>query len=230
MFKKTSVFLCVINKQSKDCSEYTCRDIYRIVIDTMNQYAYLALGTQPTIDWYFDSCSDVVRVHDAVTALKVQQDAERRAAWDKTEAERRKAEEEKRKKIDEVRKQYEYEDDNFIIRLPRNGTEITNEGINQSICIGGYVSDHANGRTNLFFLREKSEPDVPFYAIEMGNDKVVRQIHGYCNKWLGNNPEAIPTVVRWLRKNGIKCSEHILTCTAKGYGSTAEHCKMPVVD
>jgi hypothetical protein len=131
------------------------QDIYRIVIDTMNQYAYLALGTQPTIDWYFDSCSDAVRVHDAFTALKVQQDAERRAAWDKTEAERRKAEEEKRKKIDEVRKQYEYEDDNFIIRLPRNGTEITNEGINQSICIGGYVSDHANGRTNLFFLREK---------------------------------------------------------------------------
>lgn len=206
------------------------QNIYRIIVDTMNQYSFLVLGTQPTIDWYFDSCSDVVRVHDAVTALKVQQDAERRAAFDKTEAERRKAEEEKRKKIDEIRKQYEYEDDNFIIRLPRNGTEITNEGINQSICIGGYVSDHANGRTNLFFLREKSEPDVPFYAIEMGNDKVVRQIHGYCNKWLGNNPEAIPTVVRWLRKNGIKCNEHILTCTAKGYGSTAEHCEMPIVD
>ena len=40
MFKKTSVFLCVINKQSKDCSEYTCRDIYRVVIDKPDATVY----------------------------------------------------------------------------------------------------------------------------------------------------------------------------------------------
>lgn len=205
-------------------------NIYQIVMDVMTTYRYLNAGTEPAINWYFDSYSDVVRTHDALIALRTQQDAERRSYWDKSAAERMRLEEEKRKKTDKDRKQYEYEDDNFIIRLPKDGAEITNEGIKQRICIGGYVSRHSLGQTNLFFIRKKSEPDTPFYAIEMSNQKNVIQIHGYCNKWLGNDPEVIPTVVRWLRKNNIKCDEKILTCMATGYGSIDRHCKMPVVD
>lgn len=203
---------------------------YTLIMDAVSAYNYLERGTKPAIDWYFDSYSDVVRAHDALVALKLQQDAERRARWSATEAERMAKDEEKRKKLDKERKAYEYEDDDFIIRLPNSGTEITTEGIAQHICIGGYVSRHSNGETNLFFLRKKSEPDVPFYAIEMHNGNVINQIHGFGNKWLGNNPEAIPTVVRWLRKNNIKCDEKILTCVATGYGSINRYCKMPVVD
>jgi hypothetical protein len=79
-------------------------------------------------------------------------------------------------------------------------------------------------------LRRKDDEITPFYAIEMNNDKQIVQIHGFCNKWLGNNPEAIPTVIRWLRKHDIKCDQQILTCTAKGYGRTNEYIAMPVVD
>jgi hypothetical protein len=143
------------------------------------------------------------------------QDAERRAMWDIEAAERCKKEEEKRIKLDKERKTYEYEDDKYIIRLPKDGTEIVQEGNMHHICIGGYVSRHSTGGTNLFFLREKDAESLPFYAIEMNNDKQIVQIHGFGNKWLGNNPEAIPTVVRWLRKHDINCSEKILTCKAK---------------
>jgi hypothetical protein len=203
---------------------------YRLANDTLNSSRQLNAGTRPEIDWYFDDYSDLVRAHDAVVALKAAQDAERRAYWSMSEAERVKKEEEKRQKIDKERKQYEYEDDAYIIRLPKDLTEIVNEGAKQSICIGGYTSRHANGGTNLFFLREKSNPDKPFYAIEMGNDKSIVQIHGYCNQWLGNHPDAIPTVIRWLRKNGITCSDRILTCTAKGYSGTSNYVPMPIVD
>jgi hypothetical protein len=149
--------------------------------------------------------------------------------WHLGSAERQKKEEENRIKIDENRKKYEYEDDNYIIRLPNSGTEIVTEGSKQRICIGGYVSSHSLGQTNLFFIRRKSEPDIPFYAIEMKNGVVI-QIHGYCNKWLGCDPEVIPTVVRWLRKNNIKCDEKILTCKATGYGAINQYVPMPVVD
>lgn len=201
--------------------------VYTTARDTFNAYGQLNYGTQPAMDWYFDSYSDLHRAHDAILALQQEQYAERRAIYDKQTAERRK-EEEKRIKLDEQRRHLEYEDYEYVIRLPFNGAEIVDEGTKQRTCIGGYVSDHALGRTNLFFLRKKSEPDKPFYAIEMKNNNVI-QIHGYCNKWLGNNPEAIPTVIRWLRKNGISCSDHILTCTATGYTSTNTHCPMPVV-
>lgn len=203
--------------------------IYGAINDTINMYNALNVGTKPDIDWYFASRSDVVRAHDAIDALKRAQDAERRAVWDKREAERLKREEERRKKIDEDRKVYEYEDDNFIIRLPKDGNEIVREGSLQHICIGGYVSRHSTGNTNLFFLRKKNEPDMPFYAIEMNNGNSIIQIHGFGNRWLGNNPEAIPTVIRWLRKNKIHCDEKILTCASTGYGATANYVPMPVV-
>lgn len=203
---------------------------YSVLNDTLNGYASLNAGTQPEINWYFDSYSDLVRAHNAIDELRRAQDAERRAMWDLAAAERLKKEEEKRKKIDEERKEYEYEDDDYIIRLPKDLSEIVTEGSVLHICIGGYTTRHAFGQTNLFFLRKKSEPDTPFYAIEMDNAKNIVQIHGFANKWCGNNPEIIPTIVRWLRKNNIKCDTKILTCTAKGYCTNNTYIPMPVVD
>jgi len=204
--------------------------VYRLVNDTMSQARSLNAGTCPTINWYFDDYSDLVRAHDALVALKNAQDAERRAYYELSVQERQKKDEEKRKKIDKERKQYEYEDDLYIIRLPKDSTEIVDEGTKQHICIGAYTSRHAEGHTNLFFLRAKSNPDKPFYAIEMNNHKTIVQIHGFGNSWLGNHPDAIPTVIRWLRKNGISCSDQILTCTAKGYGRVNSYVPMPIVD
>lgn len=205
-------------------------DVYTVLDDTLNRYNTLNYGSQPEINWYFDSYSDVVRAHDAIDELKRAQDAERRAMYNVAEAERLKREEKKREELDKKRKEYEYEDDDYVIRLPKDLNEIVREGSMQRICIGGYTSRHATGQTNLFFLRRKSVPEAPFYAIEMDSTKRIVQIHGMCNKWLGNNPEAIPTVIRWLRKNGIKCDDRILTCKAMGYSSVNDYVPMPVVD
>ena len=202
---------------------------YRLIKDTANVYERLA-SPKPEIDWLFDSYSDIVRAHDALTELLNEQEVARRAYWDASEAERRRKDDERRKKVDEERKCYEYEDDNFIIRLPRDVQEIITEGSRQNICIGGYTTRHSRGDTNLFFLRRKDDATVPFYAIEMNTNKVIVQIHGFGNKWLGNDPDAIPTVVRWLRKHDIKCDDAILTCTARGYSRTTDYIEMPIVD
>lgn len=202
----------------------------RIVYDTITSYNALNIGSQPAINWVFDTVSDAVRAHDAIVELKAEQDRERRVMSNVSAAERRKKEDERRAKVDEERKHYEYEDDEFIIRLPKNVQEIVEEGSIQRICIGGYTTRHSVGDTNLFFLRKKDNENAPFYAIEMNNAKNIVQIHGFGNRWLGNNPEAIPTVMRWLRKNGIKCADTILTCKSTGYGSRNDYVPMPVID
>ena len=204
--------------------------IFTMARDTIEAYNRLEVSRRIDVDWYFDDVSDVIRAHDVLVELDRIQSEERRALWNMKEAERRKKEEEKRKKLDKERQIYEYEDADFIIRLPKDASEIVQEGSTQHICIGGYVSRHSMGDTNLFFLRRKSEPDKPFYAIEMNNSYNIVQIHGFGNRWLGNNPEAIPTVVRWLRKHDIKCSDDKLTCKSTGYCSTKEYVVMPVVD
>lgn len=204
--------------------------VIRIFIDTLDMYKRIDFVRRPAIDWDFDSYSDIVRVHDALIEIRRLQDEENRARWNMDAAERRKKEEERRKKVDEKRKFYEYEEDNYLIRLPKDCDEIVQEGVAQHICIGGYTRTHSEGNTNLFFLRKKDDPTVPFYAIEMGNDKHIIQIHGFGNKWLGNDPDAIPTVVRWLRKHDICCDDKILLCTAKGYSSNRDYIAMPKVD
>ena len=200
-----------------------------MLVDTIKSYKELDAARRPEINWYFDSYSDAVRAHDALIAIQRIQQRERMALYSMEYAERLKKEDEMRQKIDEGRKHYEYEDDNFIIRLPLENNEIISEGSDQHICISNYVNSHSTGHTNLFFLRHKDAPNTPFYAIEMRDNSII-QIHGFGNKWLGNNPEAIPTVVRWLRKHNITCDQHILTCTATGYRSTNSHIPMPVVE
>ena len=205
-------------------------NIFTVVRDAMSAYQNLPVERRFNVDWYFDNVSDAVRIHDALIELKRLHDEERRAFYNLQEAERRKKEEAKCKKLDEERKVYEYEDEQYIIRLPKDSSEIIAEGSTQHICIGSYTSRHALGDTNLFFLRKKSEPNKPFYAIEMSGSKNIVQIHGFGNKWLGNDPDAIPTVIRWMRKHDIKCSKEILTCKATGYGMSREFVPMPVVD
>jgi hypothetical protein len=202
---------------------------YGIAADLLYDYKYL-YENRPEIDWYFDGFSDLTRAHDAVSEIKRRRDEERRAMWDMNAAERLKKQEEKRKKVDEERKQYEYEDDKYIIRLPIDSNELVTEGNKQHICIGGYAYRHSMGETNIFFLRKKEHTEMPFYAIEMNNDKKIIQIHGFGNKWLGNDPEAIPTVIRWLRKHGINCTDEILTCKSHGYCAVNEYVPMPIVD
>ena len=200
-----------------------------MLVDTIKSYKELDSVRRPEINWYFDSYSDAVRAHDALIEIQRIQQRERMTLNNMAYAERLKKEDEMRQKIDEGRKHYEYEDDNFIIRLPLDNNEIVCEGSDQHICISNYVSSHSTGYTNLFFLRRKDAPNTPFYAIEMRDGNII-QIHGFGNKWLGNNPEAIPTVVRWLRKYNINCDQHILTCTATGYSRNGTYIPMPVVE
>lgn len=203
---------------------------YNTISDTISMYNCLLADGRPTINWYFDDISDVTRAHDAFVALYNEQEAERRALYNLAEAERRKEEDKKRAELDKKRKEYEFEDGDYIIRLPKNVLEIIEEGSKQRICIGGYTTRHSLGQTNLFFLRKKAEEDKPFYAIEMDTHKNIVQIHGFGNKWLGNNPDAIPTVIRWCRKHDIRCDKTILTCNSTGYCGNRSCVEMPTVD
>lgn len=192
-------------------------NVFRLLHDTINLYNRFPANMKPDFDIQkVDSYSDVVRLHDGITALY---NARQQEIADENNREK----EEKMKKLDEKRKiVFESEDDEFLIRLPVKLSEIIREGGSLNHCVGGYVDRHATGSTTILFLRKKSDKDKSFYTIEChGTDPkkgiTVAQIHGQSNKWLGNNPEAVPFVLRWLRDKGIKCRDEIVLSTAKGY-------------
>jgi hypothetical protein len=211
--------------------------IQKTISDTINTYNRLPLTYRdrlPRFSWIgLEQISDWNRLHDIVVDLNTQAQAEQRAR----DEEVRKADAAKRAKIYEKTKKerlgLEYEDDNYIIRLPEDEDEISNEGFVLSHCVGGYAQRHIVGATTIMFLRRKKNPDDPWYTIEVSNGRI-SQIHGKSNCWLAYTEEgrkAIPFTMKWLHKNKIDCETHILTAKAAGYSSSGcEHIPLPVVE
>lgn len=193
--------------------------VLTIFKDGLKLYKDMPADIRPDIDFMeMYSYSDISRFHDNMIVLF-------NANKQHIEDAKNKEKEAKMAKLDVKRKAlFNYENDEYIIRLPNKLSEITTEGMVLSHCVGGYLDRHADGETTILFLRKKSEPDRPFYTIECrGTDPkngiFVNQIHGHGNRWLGNNPEAVPFVMRWLRDKLIRCNDNILLSTAKSYGS-----------
>lgn len=199
--------LCKIAEKEKSNSIFT---IYR---DVRSYFARHIIATDPA---YIKKADELRRLHDAAIEVELAQRAEREA---KQNAEL----DEKRKKVDKKRKEWNYEDDNYIIRLPNTTSEIVAEGQKLHHCVGSYASRHATGDTTIMFLREKANPDTPFYTIEVSRNNHLVQAHCFGNGWLGLNPDAARFVYKWLRDKEIEFDKKILLCTATGYSSNGKY-------
>lgn len=84
---------------------------------------------------------------------------------------------------------YAYTDGTFLVRAPLNTREIIDEGAKLNHCVGGYAERHAKGTTNILFIRLVSDPETPYFTVEIGNEQRIRQIQGYENK--AKKPESL---------------------------------------
>ena len=78
------------------------------------------------------------------------------------------------------RQQYEYRSGDYMVMLPRNQTDLINEGKRLCHCVGGYDKRVASGSTTILFIRRRNDPSVPFVTAEFSNGCVV-QIRAYKN-------------------------------------------------
>lgn len=72
------------------------------------------------------------------------------------------------------------------ILVPKSIQEIVDEGKQLSHCVGGYAERHAQGKLHILFLRKISEPDKPYYTMEVSVRGNIVQCRGYKNNWAGN--------------------------------------------
>ena len=171
----------------------------------------------------FHNVEELQRIHDALTNIFNREQAEREAYYNAKKEEKLKLQKEKFEKLQPKRvKKYEYSDGEFCTKMPEQPTDLISEGAALHHCVGGYVDSHALGETDIIFLRRKAEEDKPFYTIEIKGNRVV-QIHGLHNRWLGNNPEAIPFVYEWLEKLGVNYEKKLLLNLGTGYGSSSNN-------
>ena len=89
-------------------------------------------------------------------------------------------------------KKYAFEYGDLMIVVPERASEIITEGKVLQHCVGGYASRHIQGKTTILFLRHISEPDKPYYTIEVNEKtKVIVQCHGFMNEWKSKKAEEV---------------------------------------
>ena len=78
-----------------------------------------------------------------------------------------------------------FENEDFCIVFPQLRSDFVTEGGSLNHCVGstGYCNNHMKGKSMIFFIRRRSNPDKAFFTMEldMVNKKIV-QIRGYGNK------------------------------------------------
>ncbi len=88
--------------------------------------------------------------------------------------EQNKADQEKFKKAVEGLEKFAWKNGNFIIRPAKAQEELQYEGTALHHCVGGYIQRMAKGETAIFFIRMASDPDKPFYTLELKKKKVIQ--------------------------------------------------------
>lgn len=200
-------------------NKYANSNIIRTYIDTMNLYN--RIDNKPDVDLRrFEDAHGLEIIHDALIEIEAQEARERNARYNEYKAKELEEQKKMFKKLQEDRvKRFNAESGKYLIKVPEALDEITKEGCALHHCVGGYLNNHAAGTTNIIFLRKKENPDTPFYTIEVRGNSII-QIHGSHNKWLGNDPEAIPFVYKWAKERNLRYDTNVFLNLGAGYSAS----------
>lgn len=69
---------------------------------------------------------------------------------------------------------YCFEDSGLLIRPAASSLELINEGKAMNHCVGTYADRYAKGDTNIFVIRKSSEPDKPYFTVEIKQERIVQ--------------------------------------------------------
>lgn len=107
--------------------------------------------------------------HDAATGRRLEvMDAKRQKAAAAAAAARAK----KFEKRFETLSRYSWERNGILIRPARDEGELRAEGKALHHCVATYAEAHADGRSSIFFVRRASEPDKPWYTLNLDAERL----------------------------------------------------------
>ena len=151
---------------------------------------------------------DVTKYHDRILPVYNREQAYRK--------EKELSEKQKQYATDFYKKavKYNYSDDTYSIKACEKLVDLLVEGSTLHHCVGSYVNSVSTGKEYILFLRKNSDPDVPYFTIDLTPEKHVRQIHGLCN--CNITEEIKPFIQSWAKKfklnlagcSGVYCALH----------------------
>lgn len=97
---------------------------------------------------------------------------------------------------------YEWENDKFKVLIPREITELYEEGRRLSHCVGSYGQYVADGSRIIAFIRRIDDVDTPLCTIEIRDNQIV-QARGYSNRPADNIPHVRKFMNAWAKEKGL---------------------------
>lgn len=109
-----------------------------------------------------------------------------------------KATKEKFIKRNKYLQKYLYEDERLKIVIPTTALDLYNEGKNNNNCVASYCDRHADGKTNILFIRKKDNPFNSYITLELNeNKKEIIQAKYKHNKNI-DNPKDNEFINNWM--------------------------------
>lgn len=100
-----------------------------------------------------------------------------------------------------------YTDDKFLVLRPYLPSDLHREGAELNHCVGTYTNTVLAGRTKIFFVRKKSQPEKPLVTIEVNGGRI-RQERGKGNRM--TTPEEHTFIKNWIKvynENSVKMKD-----------------------
>lgn len=149
---------------------------------------------------YLQECEQLhLDLHDKEILFPKDLTAAHNRTMEQVKFEKNKADQEKFQKAVEKLEKFAWGEGEFFIRPAREQMELTAEGKALHHCVGGYIKRMAEGETAIFFLRKASEPDKPFYTLELQKKRVI-QCRTEHNASYDRNPDVKNFVDMWMEK------------------------------
>lgn len=149
---------------------------------------------------YLQECEQLhLDLHDKEILFPKDLTAAHNRTMEQVKFERNKADQEKFQKAVEKLEKFAWSEGEFFIRPAREQMELMAEGKALHHCVGGYIKRMAEGETAIFFLRKVSEPDKPFYTLELQKKRVI-QCRTEHNASYDRTPDVKSFVDMWMEK------------------------------
>ena len=96
---------------------------------------------------------------------------------------------------------YAYSDNRLIVIVPKTPQDLVNEGRGNRNCVASYVDSYAKGKSKIFFIRKKDDPEKSYITIETyGNGENLSQAFYASNQPI-NNVDDLDFITKWLIHN-----------------------------
>lgn len=102
------------------------------------------------------------------------------------------------RRVSELKRKFPvYKNNELLIRVAESQQELNKESSSLSHCVKTYGTKMMDGKTIIFFIRKKEEPDKPYYTLELSPKKEMVQCRGERNCNMTEEVRAF--VDEWLK-------------------------------